>query len=161
MQIPTVAYTPGAQVTVTWALTIPHPADNLDSGVRIAMHYGPGDSFDQNILMGGVIGSGAPGTVSAELTTVTVTLPAKTCDYCTLQWLWAANADGGSYIGCSDVAITANGALPNYVGLPSQVGLGSSANDHDWRADLATVSPTLLAPSLLTSRLLAPCLVSS
>jgi len=122
VQIPTVAYTPGAQVTVTWALTIPHPADNLDSGVRIAMHYGPGDSFDQNILTGGVIGSGAPGTVSAELTTVTVTLPAKTCDYCTLQWLWAANADGGSYIGCSDVAITANGALPNYVGLPSQVG---------------------------------------
>jgi len=59
---------------------------------------------------------GLPGTVSAGLQTVTVSLPAqKTCEYCTLQWIWAANQDGGSYIGCADIAITANGALPTYI----------------------------------------------
>jgi len=122
VQVPTVAYQSGQEVTVTWDLTLPHPADNLDSGVRIAVHYGPGDSFDQNILTGGVVGSGQPGTVSAGLTTVDVQLPAKTCDYCTIQWIWAANQDGGSYIGCADVAITADGTLPIFAALPSQEG---------------------------------------
>ena len=91
---PTQAFTPGSQVTVTWELTIPHPADNLDSGIRIAVHYGAGDSFADNILAGGVVGSGTPNTVSAALLSSTVTLPAgKLCDYCTLQWIWAANQD--------------------------------------------------------------------
>lgn len=117
VQQPTIAFQSGAQVTVTWELTIPHPADNLDSGIRIAVHYGPGDSFAQNILAGGVINSGQPNTVSADLLTTTVQLPAgKVSDYATIQWVWSANQDGGSYIGCADVAITANGALPtNYV----------------------------------------------
>jgi len=115
VQTPTVAFTPGAAVTVSWTLTIPHSADNIDSGIRVAVHYGPGDSFAQNILAGGVVGSGAPGTVSAGLETVQEALPAgKTCQYCTLQWIWSARQDGGSYIGCADIAITANGALPTY-----------------------------------------------
>jgi len=122
VQVPTIAYQSGQQLTVTWDLTLPHADDNLDSGVRIAVHYGAGDSFDQNILTGGVVGSGQPGTVSAGLTTVTVALPVKTCDYCTVQWIWAANQDGGSYIGCADVAITADGTLPNFAALPSQEG---------------------------------------
>ena len=41
---------------------------------------------------------------------VEVTLPAdKTCDICTLQWVWSAENDGGSYVGCADVSITADG----------------------------------------------------
>ena len=123
VQVPTIAYRPGEQITVDWTLTIPHPADNLDSGIRVAVHYGAGDSFDSNILTGGVVGSGQPGTVSAGLQTITVALPTgKTCDYCTLQWVWSANQDGGSYIGCTDIAITASGALPNYATLPPQTG---------------------------------------
>ena len=52
-----------------------------------------------------------------------VTLPpGKTCDYCTLQWIWAANADGGSYIGCADISITTDGQLPVFASLPSQNG---------------------------------------
>jgi len=115
VQTPTVAFASGSQITITWSLTIPHPADNLDSGIRVAVHYGASDSFGQNILIGGVVGSGAPGTVSAGLQTIDVALPAgKVCEYCTIQWIWAANQDGGSYIGCADVAITQNGALPSY-----------------------------------------------
>ena len=122
-QPPTIAYQSGAQVTVTWELTIPHPADNLDSGIRIAVHYGAGDSFSQNILTGGVVGSGNPGTVSAGLLTTTVNLPnGKTSDWATIQWVWSANGDGGSYVGCSDVAITTNGQLPNYPNPNAHVG---------------------------------------
>ena len=97
-----------------------HPADNTNSGVRVAVHYGAGDSFASNVLAGGVVGSGNPGTVSVADLSTTVTLPAKTCDYCTLQWIWSASSDGGSYIGCADVAITTNGALPDYGALGSQ-----------------------------------------
>ena len=72
---------------------------------------------------GGVVGSGNPNTVSAGLLSQTVTLPAgKTCDYCTLQWIWAARGDGGSYIGCADISITADGTLPDFASLPSQTG---------------------------------------
>ena len=74
-----------------WKLTIPHPADAEDSGVRIAIHYGAGDSFAQNILAGGVVGDPPYTIVSAGegptngLITQTVTLPlGKTCDYCQL-----------------------------------------------------------------------------
>jgi hypothetical protein len=131
VQRPTVAYRPGATVTVEWKLTIPHPADNLDSGVRIALHYDKADSFTSNILAGGVIGdptytpvaAGQANDASNALVTQTITLPAgKTCDYCTLQWIWAANQDGGSYVGCSDIAITTDGTLPNFATLPAQTG---------------------------------------
>jgi hypothetical protein len=122
VQIPTVVYRPGDQVTVTWDLTIPHNDDNLDSGIRIAIHYGPGDSFAQNVLIGGVVGSGNPGTADAGDLSATVTLPNKECDYCTLQWIWSANGDGGSYIGCTDISVKTNGQLPNFASLPSEAG---------------------------------------
>ena len=55
--------------------------------------------------------------------TATVTLDAtKTCDYCTLQWIWAANYDGGSYLMCVDISITENGQLPDFSAIPSEVG---------------------------------------
>ena len=160
VQRPLQAFSPGDELTVTWKMTIAHPADYVDSpgsGVRIAMHYGAGDSFKENILAGGLVGDPGvstlaagddPGTESGDLVTKTVTLPAgpqcspctqhppaapvapplaaaapvptttpilpsslsgqeptrtppplpplgKTCDYCTLQWIWAANGDGG------------------------------------------------------------------
>lgn len=54
--------------------------------------------------------------IANSIQSTTVTLPlGKTCDYCTLQWIWAARQDGGSYIGCADIAITLNGQLPTYV----------------------------------------------
>jgi len=127
VQRPTQAYTPGAQLAVSWQLTIPHPDDVLDSGVRIALHYDVGDSFSTNILAGGVEGdppflpvsAGPAGAVANAIESYPVTLPiGKTCDYCTLQWVWAARQDGGSYIGCADISITADGQLPNFDALP-------------------------------------------
>ena len=46
---PKVAQKPGDLLVVTWSVTIPHPADNLNRGVRIALHYGDGDSFNNNV----------------------------------------------------------------------------------------------------------------
>ena len=80
----------------------------LDSGVRVAIHYSATDSFAQNIVAGGVIGdppytpvSAGPANAAANsIQTQTIILPlGKTCDFCTLQWVCAANADGGSYVG--------------------------------------------------------------
>lgn len=132
VQLPKLAFTPGARVQVDWQLTIPHPADVEDTGVRIAIHYGPGDSFEQNILVGRVEGdpgnllpqtAGPVDAVANQIQSITVDLPLlKTCNYCTLQWIWAARQDGGSYISCADIAITTNGLLPNFGQLPSQVG---------------------------------------
>ena len=145
VQTPLVAFSPGDQLTVKWRMTIPHPIDYpLDapantespgSGVRIAMHYGATDSFDANILAGGLAGDPGEGTLAAGTSeddpgrngevTATVTLDAtKTCNYCTLQWIWAANNDGGSYLMCVDISITNDGQLPNFndPAIPSEVG---------------------------------------
>ena len=153
VQTPLVAFSPGDQLTVKWRMTIPHPidypldapanAESPGSGVRIAMHYGATDSFEANILAGGVDGDPGVGTLAAgdatsdgngQITdntgrngevTETVTLDAtKTCDYCTLQWIWAANNDGGSYLMCVDISITEDGQLPNFndPAIPSEVG---------------------------------------
>ena len=133
----------------------------------------PGDSFQENILAGGVEGDNPPlgGTRPAlrrrrrradcravevddphatvqngDLVSHTVTLPDKECDYCTLQWVWAAEQDGGSYIGCADIAIKANGQLPNYAALPSQQGnklnnVGAARRDHRRRPAAAAAQP--------------------
>ena len=129
---PPTVFTPGQGINVQWTLTIPHPQDNTNSGVRIAIHYDTGDSFEQNILAGGVGNDPQTGTVSAEsgsngqansVASTLVQLPAgKTCTHCTLQWIWAAEQDGGSYIGCADIAITNTGQAPDYTGLASQAG---------------------------------------
>ena len=125
---PRQAFRPGSQIKVEWDLTIPHPADNENTGVRIAIHYGPDESFDKNILAGGVAGSGVPGFSAEQIQgekrqSATLTLPVgKTCDYCTLQWVWAASSDGGLYIGCADIAITETGQRPDYDALPSEEG---------------------------------------
>ena len=94
------------------------------------MHYGATDSFEDNILAGGVVGDPGVGTLAAGTdaterngeVTETITLGAKTCDYCTLQWIWAANGDGGSYLMCIDISITTDGQLPDFNAVPSEVG---------------------------------------
>ena len=49
VQQPTLAFQTGDQITLSWKMTIPHPNDHLattdGTGVRIAVHYTPGDSF--------------------------------------------------------------------------------------------------------------------
>ena len=97
------------------------------------MHFSPDDSFEQNILAGGVVGDGPYDVLAAGPTTVIpvdtiplqvqkVTLPMKTCDYCVLQWVWGAEKDGGTYIGCADISIKDGGGLPDFSSLQSQAG---------------------------------------
>lgn len=127
---PVVAYKPGETIDVKWLLTIPHPSDVLNSGVRIAVHYDNGDSFEQNVLAGRLDGdtdrepvaAGPRNAARNSIQSFKVTLPQKTCDYCTLQWLWAAKNDGGSYVACADISITSDGTLPDFSTLPSQSG---------------------------------------
>lgn len=97
------------------------------------MHFSPDDSFEQNILAGGVVGDAPYDVLAAGPTTVIpvdtiplqvqkVTLPMKTCDYCVLQWVWGAENDGGTYIGCADISIKDGGGLPDFSSLQSQAG---------------------------------------
>ena len=104
---------------------------SLPPQVRVAVHYGPADSFASNILAGGLEGdppyqpvsAGPAAAATNSIQTTSVILPlGKTCDYCTLQWVWAARQDGGFYVGCADISITNNGALPNFAALPPQTG---------------------------------------
>ena len=47
-----------------------------------------------------------------------VTLDAtKTCNYCVVQWVWAAANDDGYYITCADISITTDGLLPDFDNL--------------------------------------------
>lgn len=133
-------FKPGQFLHIKWKLTIPHNDDNRDTGIRVAVHFEPTDSFECNILTGGLIGdpgfkpiidghanprlisAGPENAVANEEVSTLIQLPNKTCDYCVLQWTWAARNDGGFYISCADIAITADGHLPDYLSLPSEAG---------------------------------------
>eukprot|EP01112_Ceratiomyxa_fruticulosa_P002647 TRINITY_DN1279_c0_g1_i2.p1 TRINITY_DN1279_c0_g1~~TRINITY_DN1279_c0_g1_i2.p1 ORF type:complete len:177 (+),score=28.15 TRINITY_DN1279_c0_g1_i2:502-1032(+) len=93
----TVTYQAGTPITVYWNTTIVHPNP---PGVRVAVQYSPTDPFNNNVLASELeIGS-------VGLHSVNVTLPKdKVCDKCVLQWMWVTYADGGYYIGCSDIRI--------------------------------------------------------
>ena len=107
-------YTAGSSIKVEWDVTIPHPIDNTNTGIRIAVRYADGDSYGQNILAGpGSPAANGLQTVTAQAQTglvrnsIIVQLPpGKTSDDAVIQWMWAAQNDGGFYLGCSDVAIT-------------------------------------------------------
>mmetsp|Transcript_15161 Transcript_15161/g.25805 ORF Transcript_15161/g.25805 Transcript_15161/m.25805 type:complete len:374 (+) Transcript_15161:41-1162(+) len=131
VQRPTSAYRPGDILKVTWQLTIPHPADIIDTGIRVAMHFSPADSFGNNVLAGALEGDPAFSPVNQRpvaeadspalsLHSTIVTLPQKTCNYCTIQFAWAARSDGGFYLGCADISVTANGELPDFDNLPAE-----------------------------------------
>ena len=66
-----------------------------------------------------VLRAGPPDALAGATVSTAITLPNnKTCDYCVLQWVWAARNDNGFYVSCADIAITANGA-PRPTGSPS------------------------------------------
>ena len=62
---------PGVDISVAWTLEIAHPADVLDTGVRIAIHYSEDDSFASNVLRGTLDGAGEvlKGTHAAAVAT--------------------------------------------------------------------------------------------
>ena len=114
---PAVAYVPGAEINVTWALAIKHPSAYTNSGVRLALHFADGDSFQHNVLAGGLSPSppftplsAAPSEADGNTGRALVRIPAgKTCDHCVLQFVWAAapgtdGPTGGYYVSCADVS---------------------------------------------------------
>jgi hypothetical protein len=70
----------------------------------VAIQYSATDGFNNNVLTNGH-DIGVLGT-----NTITVTLPVgKVSNNAIIQWIWATVADGGYYLGCSDVQIVASG----------------------------------------------------
>jgi len=155
MEAANVAYKPGVLVTVGWDLTIPHPDDNENTGVRIAIHYSPEDSFENNVLYGCLEGdegcdvgntdnnqrikSAQPLTGTAQR--IAVALPeGKTCTYCTIQFLWAARQDGGFYLGCTDISITTDGGPADFNAVPDQTGKALSTLVVDENGNVTDVS---------------------
>jgi hypothetical protein len=122
---PVANYLPGGSINVAWDVTIPHPADNLNFGIRVAVKYTDADSFAQNILAGEGATAGRPPAISAQVggtgakrQQLTVTLPpGKNSSAAVLQWMWGAQADGGFYLGCSDIKIS-NVPLPTPAPTP-------------------------------------------
>ena len=96
-QIPTATntFTPGQQLTVTWATTIAHPNA---PGVRVAVKYAD-DTFLDHVLATG-LQAGAVGVGG----TTTVTLPTKQ-GRAELMWSWSSTTDQGYYISCADIQI--------------------------------------------------------
>ena len=108
-QIPTATntFTPGQQLTVTWATTIAHPNA---PGVRVAVKYAD-DTFLDHVLATG-LQAGAVGVGG----TTTVTLPTKQ-GRAELMWSWSSTTDQGYYISCADIQIG-----------PAAVGGGGNGN---------------------------------
>jgi hypothetical protein len=94
-QIPTATntFTPGQQLTVTWATTIAHPNP---PGVRVAVKYAD-DTFLDHVLATGLQAGAVGGTT-------TVTLPTKQ-GRAELMWSWSSTTDQGYYISCADIQI--------------------------------------------------------
>jgi len=131
IQRPKTVYRPGQDVLVQWKLAVPHDVDRLDTGVRISVHYAPADSFEQNVLSGGIGEADylklpvAPNGADVGIFGDVVRIPEeKTCAYCTLQFVWAARAQDEFYISCADIAITKDGRFPDFddPAIESQVG---------------------------------------
>jgi len=96
----------GETITVQWVIHILHASA---PGVQVALQYSAADSFSNNLLISGV--DVQNNEITATSTgQVNVTLPAnKTSSTAVLQWIWATTADGGYYVGCSDIAIVTSG----------------------------------------------------
>jgi len=94
-------YNAGSTISVTWETTIYHASA---PGVSIAVSY-DGNTFT-SLASGLDIGQNG-------FHNTTVKLPAgQTSNNAIIQWIWQSTADGGFYLGCSDVSIVASGAAP-------------------------------------------------
>ena len=135
--VPTQVFTPGQEIAVQWTMTISHPAT---SWTRV---FGL-----QSITLRAIASSRTSSPAASRATTagglhhalrgpagVDPADRAERRDHHAhghpaeqgVRLLHAAvgvggEQDGGSYIGCADIAIKANGQLPNYAALPSQQG---------------------------------------
>jgi len=111
---PTVVYSPGSTIDVTWRLTVPHPTTPATpkEAIRIAVaeekntnEYTWTVVFTDSTSTQGDVSGSANANTDDDITR-SVTLPTGfTCDHCALQWVWDSQTDGGAYLDCADVAI--------------------------------------------------------
>jgi hypothetical protein len=103
----------GSSIMVQWNVTIPHASP---PGVFINIQFQPGGAFMP-------LAQGVNDTLGAY----PVTLPAgQTSQNAVLQWMWQSMEDGGFYVGCSDIAVSAGlagtGTTPTGAGMTTSIG---------------------------------------
>jgi hypothetical protein len=97
---PSRTYVKGSTVTVSWRTTIAHQRGDPGPGVRWAISP-TGTDFGNGVLATGL--AAGPGGDH----TATITLPSRTGRE-VLQFNWASESDGGSYVGCADILLVAD-----------------------------------------------------
>ena len=146
--LPLQVYEPGQNLDIEWNLVVPHADDTLLTGIRVAIHYGDRDSFNDNVLLGCLSGdsgcdeqnsrgiyqnrvpadAGGQGALRQSRQT---SLPlGKTCDYCVLQFVWPvkAGAVDAFYMSCADISIRTKDADGNF--LPGGVIVETDDNNN-------------------------------
>lgn len=125
---------PGTDLAVQYEVTIGHPAP---PGVRIAIRYNDGDSFEDNVLTDGggqvvVDDDGNDCCATNGPRTITVALPADNeCEKCQIQWSWVSTSDGGSYVACADVELSLTKEVVLAIPLPDAAALLGGAGSTD------------------------------
>lgn len=92
-------------VRVAWS-PVAHPLVGVGARPQILAGALEGDPAFSPVNQRPVAEADSP---ALSLHSTIVTLPQKTCNYCTIQFAWAARSDGGFYLGCADISVTANG----------------------------------------------------
>ena len=126
--LPLQVYEPGQPLDIEWNVIVPHPDDTLETGVRVAIHYGDRDSFNDNVVLGCMNGDDGcndqdsrgnyRNRVPAESQSRSINLPlGKTCDYCVLQFVWPvkAGAVDAFYMSCADISIRNRDPAGNFL----------------------------------------------
>ncbi|MBX7082444.1 MAG: hypothetical protein K1X88_24780 [Nannocystaceae bacterium] len=127
----------GGTIDVRWVEDVGH-----DNAFRIAFAAADDLGFDDAVL------ATTPDLGEAGEHTLSVVLPACTCDACTIQLLqWTASGNGG-YYSCADVSLTGTDLPPCAAvsgtsgdGGASSGGSGTSTDDGDASADDGPPAP--------------------
>ncbi|KAJ3101965.1 hypothetical protein HDU97_000941 [Phlyctochytrium planicorne] len=86
----------GSDLKVEWDIKINHKSD---PGVKVAVQFGGVGAFE-------TLAKG----IDNNLKATTVKLPAGKTGDAVIQWQWGSDEDGGFYLGCADVTVTAGAA---------------------------------------------------
>ena len=100
-----VAFAPGATITVSWTETIDHPGH-----YRIAFSPSNDQGFDANVLKDNI-----PNPAGAQaVNSTTVTLPTTPCTQCTLQLIQVMTntVPSSNYYSCADITIGSANTAP-------------------------------------------------
>ncbi|KAJ3301526.1 hypothetical protein HDV03_000702 [Kappamyces sp. JEL0829] len=134
-------YPQGGAVQVSWKITIPHKSD---PGVRVSIQF-PGEPMQ-------VLSD----HINVNDLAVSVPLPAAKSGGAVLQWSWASQEDGGFYMACSDIMITAKtGAAANATTATGQAATTAASRSSSYSAPTGSAPVSSSALALAAGSLLS------